>query len=86
MPERHVRLGRDRPQAVDRAAEPVDDAAAQPVPDGSGADAAHALGDDVRAAARLDEVKTAELSPGDQDAISDALDRADELRASLAEA
>jgi hypothetical protein len=50
------------------------------------ADAAHALGDDARAAARLDEVRTTELSATDQEATRDDLDRADELRASLAEA
>jgi hypothetical protein len=50
------------------------------------ADAAHALGDDARAAARLDEVMAAELSVAEQDEIRGDLDRADELRASLAEA
>ena len=49
------------------------------------ADAAHALGDDARAATRLEEVTAAELSAADQEAIRDDLDRADELRASLAE-
>ena len=50
------------------------------------ADAANALGDDARAVARLDEVTAAELSSADQEAIRDDLDRADEVRASLAEA
>ena len=50
------------------------------------ADAAHALGDDARAAARLGEVTAAELSGAEQDEIRDDLDRADELRASVAEA
>ncbi len=49
------------------------------------ADAAHALGDDARAAARLDEVAAAGLSGADEEAIRDDLDRAEELRASLAE-
>ena len=44
------------------------------------ADAAHALGDDARAAARLGEVTTADLSAADQKAIRDELDRADDLR------
>ena len=48
------------------------------------ADAAHAIGDDARAAARLGEVAAAELSAADQEAIRDDLDRAEELRASLA--
>lgn len=50
------------------------------------ADAAHALGDDARAAARLGDVAAAGLSAAEQEAIRDDLDRADELRASLAEA
>jgi hypothetical protein len=49
------------------------------------ADAAHALGDDARAAARLDEVSATELAAADQEAIRDDLDRADEVRASLAQ-
>ncbi len=49
------------------------------------ADAAYALGDDARAAARLDEVAAAGLSGADEEAIRDDLDRAEELRASLAE-
>ena len=36
--------------------------------------------------ARLDELTAAELSAADREVISDDLDRADELRASLAEA
>lgn len=50
------------------------------------ADAAHALGDDARAALRLAEVKKADLSAADRDAIRDDLERAEELRGSLAEA
>jgi hypothetical protein len=50
------------------------------------ADAAHALGDDARAAARLREATAAELSAADQAAIRVDLDRADELQASLAQA
>jgi catechol 2,3-dioxygenase-like lactoylglutathione lyase family enzyme len=50
------------------------------------ADAAHALGDDARAAARLGEVTATELSDADREAIRDDLDRADELRASLSDA
>jgi hypothetical protein len=49
------------------------------------ADAAHALGDDGRAAARLREADTAELSAADREAIRNDLARADELRTSLAE-
>jgi hypothetical protein len=50
------------------------------------ADAAHALGDDARALARLNEVTAAGLSAADQEAIRDDLERAYELRASLADA
>jgi hypothetical protein len=50
------------------------------------ADAAHALGDDARAAARLAEVTAAGLSEAEQEGIRDVLDRADELQASLAKA
>jgi hypothetical protein len=50
------------------------------------ADAAHALGDDARAASRLADVTAADLSGAEQDEIRDDLDRADELRASLVEA
>ena len=39
------------------------------------ADAAHALGDDARAVARLDEVTATGLSAADQEGIRDDLDR-----------
>lgn len=50
------------------------------------ADAAHALGEDAHAAARLAEVTAAELSAAEQDEIRDDLARAEELGTSLAEA
>ena len=50
------------------------------------ADAAHALGDDARVIARLDEVSGAGLSEADRNAITDELARAEELRSSLVEA
>ena len=47
------------------------------------ADAAHALGDDARAATLLDEVAAMPLGPEDRKALADELARADELRVGL---
>jgi hypothetical protein len=48
------------------------------------ADAAHALGDDARAARVLDDVAAMRLGPDDRATLADELARADELRVALA--
>jgi hypothetical protein len=48
------------------------------------ADAAHALGDDIRAASLLDDVAAMSLGSEDRAELTDELARADELRVALA--